>query len=46
MKSRSSIPASLRYLQPFADELAKLPPNQLNEDLDPAELDPRSIRTI
>jgi hypothetical protein len=33
------LPDSLRYLQPFVNSLAKLPPEDLNEDVDPSPLE-------
>jgi hypothetical protein len=33
------LPESLQYLQPFVDVLSKLPPEELNEDLDSSLLD-------
>src|SRR5438445_4726442 len=33
------LPTPLRYLHPFLKSLAKLPPDQLNEDLDPTPLE-------
>src|SRR5205807_2161590 len=33
------LPEPLRYLQPFANALAKLPPEELNEDVDGSRLD-------
>ena len=35
----SPLPDPLRYLQPFANALAKLPPEELNEDIDASWLD-------
>ena len=33
------LPEPLRYLQPFANALAKVPPGELNEDIDPSRLE-------
>jgi len=33
------LPEPLRYLHPFLKSLTKLPPDQLNEDLDPTPLE-------
>jgi hypothetical protein len=38
-KKPPSLPHSLSYLQPFVNALAKLPPEQLNEDVDASRLD-------
>jgi hypothetical protein len=38
-KKPDSLPEPLRYLQPFADALAKLPPEDLNEDVDASRLE-------
>jgi hypothetical protein len=38
-KKPAPLPEPLRYLQPFADALAKLPPEELNEDVDASQLD-------
>jgi len=38
-KKPASLPESLRYLQPFANALAKLGPDGLNEDVDPSRLE-------
>ena len=38
-KKPSPLPDPLRYLQPFANSLAKLPPEDWNEDIDGARLD-------
>jgi hypothetical protein len=35
----AKLPAKLRYLQPFADRLAKLPPDEQNEEVDASPLD-------
>lgn len=37
-KKPAPLPEPLRYLQPFANALAKLPPEDLNEDVDAARL--------
>ena len=39
MKKPASLPESLRYLQPFANALAKLRPDDRNEDVDPSRLE-------
>jgi hypothetical protein len=39
VKKLASLPESLRYLQPFANLLAKLPREDLNEDLDASRLE-------
>jgi hypothetical protein len=39
MKASSPLPKSLQYLQPFVRSLAKLPPEELNEDIDASKLD-------
>jgi len=38
-KKPALLPERLRYLQPFANALAKLPPDQLNEDVDASRLE-------
>jgi len=38
-KKPSPLPDPLRYLQPFANALAKLPPEELNEDIDASRLE-------
>ncbi len=38
-KTPTPLPDSLRYLQPFANALAKLPPDALNEDVDASRLE-------
>ncbi|MDB5328303.1 MAG: hypothetical protein JWM57_3872 [Phycisphaerales bacterium] len=38
-KKPAQLPETLRYLQPFANALAKLPPEDLNEDVDTSRLD-------
>jgi hypothetical protein len=38
-KKPASLPEPLRYLQPFANALATLPPGELNEDVDPSRLE-------
>lgn len=37
-KSPAKLPQNLKYLQPFVAKLAKLPPDDLNEDVDPTPL--------
>jgi hypothetical protein len=39
MKSPAPFPKSLSYLQPFVRSLAKLPPEERNEDVDASKLD-------
>jgi hypothetical protein len=39
MKRFAPLPEALRYLQPFANALAKLPPDALNEDVDASRLE-------
>ena len=38
-KKPASLPELLQYLQPFANALAKLPPDDLNEDVDASRLE-------
>ena len=38
-KKPARLPEPLRYLQPFVNSLAKLPPEDLNEDVDPTRLE-------
>lgn len=38
-KKPAPLPEPLRYLQPFANALAKLPPDELNEDIDASRLE-------
>lgn len=38
-KTPAPLPEPLRYLQPFANALAKLPPGELNEDVDASRLE-------
>src|SRR4051812_21286186 len=38
-KKPPPLPEPLRYLQPFANALAKLPPEDLNEDVDASRLE-------
>jgi hypothetical protein len=38
-KKPAPLPEPLRYMQPFANALAKLPPEDLNEDVDPSRLE-------
>src|SRR5829696_7933767 len=38
-KKPAPLPDSLRYLQPFANALAKLPPEDRNEDVDASRLE-------
>src|SRR5690242_2825391 len=38
-KKPAALPEPLHYLQPFANALAKLPPEDLNEDVDVSRLD-------
>lgn len=38
MTQHEKLPESLAYLQAFADHLARLPPDELNEDIDPEQL--------
>lgn len=38
-KKPASLPEALRYLQPVANTLAKLPPDELNEDVDSSRLE-------
>ena len=46
MKKPDPLPERLRYLQPFANALAKLPPEDLNEDVDTARLDSALRRRV
>src|SRR5437762_996877 len=39
MTKPAPLPEPLRYLQPFANALAKLPPEELNEDVDASRLE-------
>lgn len=39
IKKPAPLPETLRYLQPFANALAKLPPEDLNEDVDASRLE-------
>jgi hypothetical protein len=38
-RNPAPLPEPLRYLQPFANALAKLPPEEINEDVDASRLD-------
>jgi hypothetical protein len=38
-KKHAPLPEPLQYLQPFANALAKRPPSELNEDIDPSRLE-------
>lgn len=45
-QKHKALPTELQYLQPFVDSIAKLSPDDLNEDIDPAPLEALMLARI